>query len=223
MRQAAAFEPLVPVSWETSRSLVLGHRPELDLHDLEHAELSISSPSAWGSARGSLPFELVSGPPELITCSLNKGRLQESTDNGAAQESNLPTLGLPDLTGFEGLPARSKCVRKRGFRPASLQLDRGSAETGTESGTEFPLLPSSAPSVRSLGQVDRSHAALADRPLDAEAGEDGAGRHLGAHGSPVVCDRRSPLSTAGHAGERRSGSTDIVSGGSSGDTVSAPK
>jgi hypothetical protein len=23
--------------------------------------------------------------------------------NGAAQESNLPSLGLPDLTGFEGL------------------------------------------------------------------------------------------------------------------------
>ena len=23
---------------------------------------------------------------------------------GAAQESNLPSLGLPDLTGFEGLP-----------------------------------------------------------------------------------------------------------------------
>jgi hypothetical protein len=24
--------------------------------------------------------------------------------SGAAQESNLPSLGLPDLTGFEGLP-----------------------------------------------------------------------------------------------------------------------
>src|SRR4029450_3144021 len=115
MRQAAAFEPLVPVSWETSRSPVLRHRPELDLHDLEHAELSISSPSAWGSARGSLPFELVSGPPELITCSLNKGRLQESTDNGAAQESNLPTLGLPDLTGFEGLLSVVQLGTEAGF------------------------------------------------------------------------------------------------------------
>jgi hypothetical protein len=38
-----------------------------------------------------------------------------SSLNGAAQESNLPSLGLPDLTGFEdqsghrALPLRGRC------------------------------------------------------------------------------------------------------------------
>jgi hypothetical protein len=35
--------------------------------------------------------------------------------NGAAQESNLPSLGLPDLTGFEGLPSKVQLLTEAGF------------------------------------------------------------------------------------------------------------
>ena len=37
--------------------------------------------------------------------------------NGAAQESNLPSLGLPDLTGFEGLPRKVQLATEAGFWP----------------------------------------------------------------------------------------------------------
>ena len=39
---------------------------------------------------------------------------------GAAQESNLPSLGLPDLTGPEDLPGTVRPRTEAGFSPASL-------------------------------------------------------------------------------------------------------
>jgi hypothetical protein len=67
---------------------------------------------------------------------MNGGNTPKSA-NGAAQESNLPSVGLPDLTGFEGL-LEVQLWTEAGFRPASVQLDPvGSAETGTKSGTDF--------------------------------------------------------------------------------------
>ena len=36
---------------------------------------------------------------------------------GAAQESNLPSLGLPDLTDFEGLPSKVQLRTEAGFSP----------------------------------------------------------------------------------------------------------
>jgi hypothetical protein len=37
--------------------------------------------------------------------------------NGAAQESNLPSVGLPRLTGFEGLLTYLQLAPEAGFRP----------------------------------------------------------------------------------------------------------
>jgi hypothetical protein len=37
--------------------------------------------------------------------------------NGAAQESNLPSVGLPRLTGFEGLLRKVHLRTEAGFRP----------------------------------------------------------------------------------------------------------
>ena len=37
--------------------------------------------------------------------------------DGAAQESNLPSVGLPRLTGFEGLLRTVRLRTEAGFRP----------------------------------------------------------------------------------------------------------
>jgi hypothetical protein len=42
--------------------------------------------------------------------------MQEFLD-GAAQESNLPSVGLPRLTGFEGLLRKVQLRTEAGFRP----------------------------------------------------------------------------------------------------------
>ena len=51
-----------------------------------------------------------------------------------------PAWGYQTSPVLKVYPERSNSVRKRGFGPASVQLDAvGSAETGTKPGTKFPL------------------------------------------------------------------------------------
>jgi hypothetical protein len=57
--------------------------------------------------------------------------------NGAAQESNLPSVGLPRLTGFEGLPMEARWVQERGLRPAPTPSDAlRCAQVSTKFGTK---------------------------------------------------------------------------------------
>jgi hypothetical protein len=78
-------------------------------------------------------------------------------------------LGLPDLTGFEGLPMRRVWLRKRSFGPGSVHLRPGKfAEVGTNSGTKFAAL---------LGRAD-IYARAVDRARHGRLRRSGSG-HLG--------------------------------------------
>jgi hypothetical protein len=62
--------------------------------------------------------------------------------DGAAQESNLPSLGLPDLTGFEVLPQCVCRLKSPANQRSKVTLEcLRSAETGTKSGTKLRLPP----------------------------------------------------------------------------------
>ena len=57
---------------------------------------------------------------------------------GAAQESNLPSRGLHDRTGFEGLLPEVHLRTEGGFGRALVRLSAvRCAEIGTNSGTKF--------------------------------------------------------------------------------------
>jgi hypothetical protein len=84
--------------------------------------------------------------------------------NGAAQESNLPSVGLPRLTGFEALLRNVHLRTEAGFGPASVLLRAGRfAEISTNSSTKFRL--ASFPSrLRPLGKSARNRSRALSRP-----------------------------------------------------------
>jgi hypothetical protein len=55
--------------------------------------------------------------PSVISAVLISLQIGDFRLYGAAQESNLPSLGLPDLTGFEGLPSDVQLGTEAGFWP----------------------------------------------------------------------------------------------------------
>jgi hypothetical protein len=64
---------------------------------------------------------------------------------GAAQESNLPSVGLPRLTGFEALLRKVHLRAEAGFRPRFSRPDAARcAEIGTNSSTNFGAVSAEA-------------------------------------------------------------------------------
>jgi hypothetical protein len=90
--------------------------------------------------------------------------------HGAAQESNLPSLGLPDLTGFEGLHEPAPSLPHRIVEPSPVRL--GAVRSAQVGRKFYPARVLAAALVAAALVVGLALApAAASRPADVDCAE----------------------------------------------------